>query len=433
MTDPRGMDGPPPAELRVGSDEQLDTVFSRKAVIALVVVGVLSFATAVGFAVFGKGVGAKPSARADAYSRSAIGHRGFVELLRQYDVPVVVSQHDSGNRAGDSGLLIVAEPLIAAGDTSAEAELRAMLSQAGTSLVILPKWFGTPDSERPDWVGEVYLLEGAEVLPTLQAVGVAPQTVLTRCSSWSASGFDLQPSLAAPYQLLVRSDDLIPVIACEDGSLLGQITSGTRTRYLLSDPDLLSNHGLDEGDNASLALAIVDQLRAGGAVVFDEIMHGYRNEPGVWNTLFEFPLVIATIQVLFSAALLLWAATGRFGAPLRGRPVLEPGKDFLIRNTADLLRFGGHSSHTLRRYLKTTVRAVARDLHAPPHLTGAALASWLDRLGEIRGLAVTLHGLEAEVEAAAAQKSHRRALLAANRIFRWRQEMTHGSSHHSLR
>lgn len=417
---------------RIGSDERLDTVFSKRAVVALVVIGVVSFAAAVGFAIFGKGLTQPPSTRADAYSRSAIGHHAFVELLRRFDVPVVVSQHDSGNRAGRTGLLVIAEPLLGDGDQAATSHIRAMLHESDTSLVVLPKWFGIPSSKRPGWVGQVFLLDTDEVVPALEAAGVYGTVVrpAEQIPGWAPSGFGANPSLAAPQ--LVRSEDLTPLIWTDEGILLGELMWAGRITWVLSDPDLLNNHGLDEGNNAALAVEVVNRLRAGGAVIFDETLHGYQVEPSLWRTMFEFPLVIATIQVLLTAALLLWAATGRFGAPVRGNAALEPGKDFLIRNTADLLRFGGYAGHTLERYLKMTAREVARELHAPSTLAQADLRSWLDRIGETRGVRLTLSGLEMEVAGAVAQGSGRRVVLAANRIFRWRQEMIHGPSHHSL-
>ena len=60
------------------------------------------------------------------------------------------------------------------------------------------------------------------------------------------------------------------------------------------------------------------------------------------------------------------------------------------------------------------------------------LRNWLERIGDARGVGVRLASLEDEVEAVVAQKAvqHRRIVLTANRIYRWRQEMTtHGNGH----
>ena len=409
--------------------------FTKKTVIWLAAIAVASFIAAVGFAIFGTNIDERPSARADTFSRSAIGHRGLVQLLKKLDIPVVISQFASGNKAGESALLVVAEPYVADFAGSRAEHLRTMLAQADTTLVVLPKRYGSADPERPGWVDDVDPLTTIEVEQALNVVD-ASASVLRPAeaeSDWFASpDYDSlaasSPTLADPQ--LIDSDELTPIIWTNQGILLGEYWYGGLGKrvWVLADPDLISNHGLGNGNNAAIALGIVDTLRAGGAVVFDETMHGFHQEPSLWQAMFEFPLVIATLQILVAIVLLLWAATGRFGAPARAAPAIAPGKGFLINNTAALLRFGGHADHALKRYLYTTMQEVGRELHAPANLYHRELRTWLERIGTSRGVGTGLAGLENEVQAVVAQKGvqHRRIVLCANRIYRWRQEMTHG-------
>jgi hypothetical protein len=113
----------------------------------------------------------------------------------------------------------------------------------------------------------------------------------------------------------------------------------------------------------------------------------------------------------------------RFGPRRAAPPPIAPGKDFLIRNTAALLHYGGHHGHALRRYLALTVAAVRHTLHAPA-LAPAALTAWLERVRGVRGGRISLVELERAVDAA---DSPTKVVELADQVYRWRMEMTHGT------
>ncbi len=205
--------------------------------------------------------------------------------------------------------------------------------------------------------------------------------------------------------------------------LLGRVKRDRGTVDVLSDPDVLDNHGLRSADNARFAVELIDGLRDGGPVVIDETMHGYAQNPSLLHAVFEFPLVLATLQVLVCAILVVWAAMVRFGPRTAAPPPIAPGKDFLIRNTAALLHYGGHHAHALRRYLALTVAAVRHALHAPA-LAPGAMTAWLERVRGVRGGKISLVELERAVETAA---SPGEVVELADQVFRWRMEMTHGT------
>lgn len=414
-------------------DEQ-EGGFSRRTVFWLVGVAVLSFGCAIGFAIFSDEVSTDSGAGSHTFSKSAIGHMGLVELLRDRDVPVLVSEHDTARKVVDSAL-VVAEPVLFEAEGNRAADLATMVGAAPRALVVLPKWYGTRDAQEPGHVESVALVPLDEVQPILDVFPVGGSVVRHANDTspvWQTSGLDLAstpaPDLVGPQ--LMTSEEIQPVLWNEQGTLLGVVDFDGTELWILSDPDLLSNHGLLRGDNAALALAVMDAVRgARGAVVFDETMHGFKSEPSLWRVLFEFPLALATIQALLAAMLLLWAATGRFGKPVVAPPVIAPGKEFLIDNTAALLRFGGHAGHALRRYLQTTVQEVARTLHVPSGLDLHATARWLEQVAETRRVPIRLVDLEREVDQAgqARRERERRVVDTARRIYRWKQEMTHGS------
>ncbi len=397
-------------------------IFARRTVAWLVAVGCLSFVAAVALIVAGEDLFPSTTVDANAYSESAIGHKAFVETLQRLGIRVLVSRSDSAAKATSDDLVIVAEPPTARAE---DAYLRQLLL-APNVLLVLPKWLAAPSFKNRHWAGEVERLPAHLVDRLLDAAApghtVAPQGTVT----WNASRFDARATLDEPQ--LMGSTLLEPLIDSHDGMLLGSLTGADRRLWILSDPDILSNYGLKRGDNAALAIGIVEAaLPPHGTVIIDEVIHGFRRDPNLWRALLEFPFVFVTLNALATLAVLVWAATGRFGAPVPVAAPLKAGKTTLIGNAAGLLTYGGHGGAMLRRYLAVTLGDVARRVHAPADLADAALADWLGRIGKARQVRLAPAGLQAEAEAAAATPADERRLLqAARNLHRWKQEMLHG-------
>jgi hypothetical protein len=398
---------------------------SRTALIAVIGVVAASLVVAVVLTLIGDDLGDKRSAGADGYSVSAIGHRGLVRLLEKLDVPVVESRSDSAVRARH-GLLIVAEPAVT--DTASRDRLSALVGRARTTLVVLPKWYGSVERGKR-WIEDANLLPVADVTAVLDVLGSggaqvhragAPDPRLAVAPDRGLA-LDGMPVIREPQ--LIANTTLDDVVADPGGDQLLGLGDRDSTVYVLSDPDVLNNAGLRHPENARFAVQLIDALRDGGPVVIDETMHGYAQAPSLVRTLFQFPLVLATLQVLVCAVLVVWAAMVRFGPRREAPPPIAPGKDFLIRNTAALLHYGGHHAHALRRYLALAVSQVQHALHAPA-LPPGALTAWLERVRTVRGVRISLAELE---QAVASADSPARVLELADRVFRWRLEMTHGT------
>ena len=378
--------------------------------------------------------GGVDSTGADAFSRSALGHKAFVELLHARHIPLLVSRHASAERAGRGALLLVAEPRLGEEGAARERRLKSMLASARTALLVLPKWTGRPDPQRPDWIGPVSPV-GDEEIQRLLAAASVPASVthladpLDRCD-----GSDAVVAWPQPQLLSATSGDLRAVVTCRGGVLLGEVTRpGGQRLFVLSDPDVIANHGLGGGDHARLALDLLAHARsAGQTVVVDETLHGHERPPVLWRELFAFPLLPAVLQGLLALTAFVCAGLGRFGAPVPAPPALGSGKSLLIDNTAELLDRAGHSAHTLGRYMEAAVADVARALHAPPALGGGALRRWLQGVGRRRGAHVDVERLEAQVERArrAPHAASRTILAAAQRIHRWKEEMLRGPQDH---
>jgi hypothetical protein len=406
--------------------------FSSRALVWLISISVASFATWLVVGLIAPEPADVESAEADAYSRSAIGHRAFVELMRAHDVPVVVSRFDSGQRAGLQALLVVAEPRLDVDSPARSRQLQQMLRSARRTLLVLPKWQGREDRGHAGWLDRAGLVPPTAIARTLQDADVPAGYALPSAEGLqSCEGVPAGPTLQRPQLLRpTGATGLKPLITCAGGWLLAEREDALGGRLLvLSDPDVLSNHGLGDGDNATVAWTVLGYARLPGqAVVLDETLHGHERVPSLWRELFTFPLAVASVQGALVIGLLVWAGLGRFGAPVPPPPALSAGKGVLVENTAALLRLGGHSAYTLARYLESLKHEVARTLHAPAGLAPAELLDRLRRLGRRRRVTEDLGALETSVarlrEDAAPPPAA--VLAVARRVHRWRQEMLGG-------
>ena len=399
-------------------------VFSRRAAAALIVGGSFAFALSLLFSVVGEDLIPTRSAGANAFSTSAIGHRAFVDVLRGLDFPVTVSRFETAEKLNRDTLVIVAEPRI--GD--ANETLIADLLAADTVLYVLPKWRGSRHPLHTNWIESADLLSTDLVSRALAAT--AEEAAIVRPPGpvrWTANRFGADPVLDAPQ--LMTAPGLVPVVASDAGMLVGMMSRDGHKLMVLSDPDLLSNHGIGKGGNAALAVALVDALVAdGGTVVVDETHHGFVRNPNLMRALFQPPYVIVSIQIGLAILLLLWTATARFGSPLPAPPAFRTGKAELIDNTADLLGQGGYMAEIAERYLRAAIRDVAGRLHAPRDLRDEALSSWLDRIARSRGIGQSIAQMTEGVRRfdRRAARADERLLRFATAIHHWKQDMTHG-------
>ena len=398
--------------------------FGRRTVVILVVVVSVSFFSAVLWSVFGPEL-KNQSSKADSFSRSALGYHALVSLLKELGVPTIVSRHDSGGKARRSALLIVAEPKL--GNEVSERQFLNMVKRARKTLVVLPKWRGIEDPNRAGWLQDVELLPTDRAEEPLRVLGIRAEVVRADGAvSWEGR---TQPLLARPPQLL-RGRDFSPIVRGRAGTLLARFDTAHGPVMILSDPDVVATHGITIQVNAIAFLSMLDLIGSEGeAVVIDETLHGFGRKPSVFRALFDFPLLLATLQGLLTVVILLWAAMGRFGPPAPVAPVLGAGKEVLIGNTAALLAKGRHAAYALRRYLEQSIADVKERLHVPASIQARDVAQWLDRAATSRGLPLRLADLSADVRQTG-NGDQRRIRRVAARVHRWKEEMIRGPDQH---
>lgn len=394
--------------------------FSKTTLTIIIVVAIVSLGAAVALTIIGDDLNeTAPSAGADSYSVSAIGHRGLVDMLERLDIPVIKSRGDSAAKA-QHGLLLVLEPTVS--DDASKQRLRDLVAAAPRVIVVLPKWYGSaPIGD--EWIDTAALLPATEVDDVLRALDFNYRVTVSRLGQGEHfRGDDIvkSPTIRHDPQLLDLGENGGGLVLDELGYTL---LYGADGKYVLADPDVMNNHGLRRAENALFTINLIDRLREGGPVVIDEVIHGYAQQPSLLRTLFRFPLVLATMQVLICALLAIWAAMVRFGPKRAAAPPIAPGKDFLIQNTAALLHYGGHHADALRRYLLQSITAVRHALHAPA-LPGTQLTDWLENVRRMRGGTISLVELERDAHTA---DTPQRTVEVADRVYRWRMEMINGS------
>ncbi|MDP6475965.1 MAG: DUF4350 domain-containing protein, partial [Alphaproteobacteria bacterium] len=222
-----------------------ERIFSPKALISMIGLGLLAFGGAAYFLIYGD-TRTDTAIGADSYSYSALGHRAFVETLRRQGIAVRVSRNNSAGKAGTSNLLVIAEP----NGNWAGGDAEAYLRPARRVLIVLPKHFGVRDERRRRWVKRVLPRDIEAAREVLQSVAPDGDVSRSAAAAWRLGKFAETPDIQSPQ--LMSGPGLVPLIGAGDGRMIvAQVTRAERreqTIWLLSDPDILSNHGLGKGE-----------------------------------------------------------------------------------------------------------------------------------------------------------------------------------------
>ncbi|HVO01242.1 MAG TPA: DUF4350 domain-containing protein [Candidatus Cybelea sp.] len=393
--------------------------------ILLIVIGVGSFVAASYLEIFNDGSGEPWTTGRSTFSRSAIGHRAFAATLRKLGIPVEISRFQTLDKVGTGNLLLAIEPdLDETGKT-----LLTRLSSTSHALLVLPKWEGRTDFKKPIWIDKMKLFSSETPLKVLDIVAVAAKIDRSDGTiTYRSARFDGKLQIDSPQ--FFSSPGFTPLIQTPQGTLLGAVNDSRHQLWVLSDPDLLSNAGLDEADNGIVAINIIRALLPrGGTVIIDETAHGYEQRPNLLRVLLHPPFVIVSVSTIVVLLALIWAGITRFGAPLRESDGLAAGKLTLVRNTAQLLRLGTTAASLLQNYRRLTLSDAIAELHGPAGLDEFKQAAWLDRAAQHRGLAVRVTPILDQMTALgeANRLDGTRALRLALDLHRWKQEIMHGT------
>ncbi len=403
-------------------------IFSGRTLVAIVAVGILAFVGTVYLTVFSDGGEPVYEIGPTSYSSSALGHKAFLQILRRLEIPVIVSRFKSGEKAGPGSLLLLLEPM--GGKTPDN--LVGGFGNLPHGLLVLPKWLGRADPEKPSWIRKMDPVAPQEIAPILKEAQIGGK-VERHAGTFTLELPDLGGTIALTDPQVITGSNLKPVVTLQGGVLIGEMRNGSGRQWILADPDLLSNHGIDEADNAVVAVALIDRLRpSGGVVIFDETIHGFEQPPNLFKAALRLPFAVVTLAAAVAVLLAIWAGMLRFGRPQADGRALQPGKVTLIRTAADLLHQAGRRSGAvelvLARYLRAQIADMLARVNGPRGLDEARQVAWLDHLAGAQRARPPLKPLVDAIEAASrpGAADPARALHLAADLHAWKQEFLNG-------
>ncbi|KZM51003.1 hypothetical protein [Labrenzia sp. OB1] len=197
----------------------------------------------------------------------------------------------------------------------------------------------------------------------------------------STDGKDLSARIYAAQTIKARG--CIPVIGTEEAMLLADCPlrkdAGDQDGRLLvlTDPDLLNNHGLRLGDNAHIASDFLRSRAAGRNVVIDYSRSSWLRDPfsepereRTWADLGRFfgpPFLTLWIGAALAFLLFFWRGALRTG-PIRPEAAAPgAGKLLAVRARARLMRLSGHDGALIREYAAARMAAMAAALFGSAH------------------------------------------------------------------
>lgn len=340
-------------------------LFSWRAAIILVLVGVASFASLVVLNAFAPEFEDRDQAGLHAYSKSALGYNAAVELLRRLDRDVEISREPWRlDDYGWDGTLV----LTPANGRDADELAEVNFDRDNPVLIILPKRYGWRDRQNPRHQQRVFeqnIAEPRSLVNELSDTLGVRRTSPPSSASWFGSTRDIEID---DIVQVISSGNIEPILTIEEGTLFGRL-QGTDT-YILSDPELANTHGLSHIENVKLWIDIIDEVTGEGDVklIFDTTLHGFETSRSLLRLLFEPPFLGATLAAFVTALLLGWAAFVRFGTPPELAPPVATGRKSLIESTTGLFDATSREATLSSEYSDLSERMLLEELGYPPDL-----------------------------------------------------------------
>lgn len=318
------------------------------------------------------------------YDRSPLGNKGLQVWLQAKGIDVIRSDAHVTRTRSEISLRILPLPISQiqpaepqAGEDKDGDRFQPWIYQAKLyelpTLIILPKW---RDSVGKDGIArESGLLPFADLYRDLAKAYTSDLSLKRLGPDFQQAQLTLapnQPEKVALYraQLFDRSSlpsDCRELAGIPAGALLLRC-EGSLPLYLLSDPDLLNNHGLSVAENAAFAVSMIQKLRGAGEtrpVYLDtngQLLEGekpvdegrtYERSATDLKRFFAYPLSVIWGTILLVAVICLWRGAYRFGPPLADASSnIEMSKTAAIEATARLLRLSGNDGRMTAQFVQ---------------------------------------------------------------------------------
>lgn len=365
------------------------------------------------------------SVGSDAFSKSALGHLGFLEWLERAGHSPFVVRSFANRRTATKNPLIVLEP--SADDPAAELAIGSLASRREPMLVVAPKWRGEVDPKTPMWIASVERITDVAINRVMDRCGVTAR-IETADGVQRFTHPDLGEPIAIENAQWFATGEIEPIVGGEQKILFGRLRSRPSV-FVLADPDVLANHGIDDPANRRLLSFMFERMEWGDQpIVVDETIHGATFERDIWREALRMPLLPLSLSV-FATALFVVFAARRFLSPREELSVLGAGKRALIENTAGLYGDSMSADDLCRRYRTMVELDVAQHLRVPERMKPEERHALIQSRAAARGKPFDLDRWQQDVrERTRGRKGARLALLAIAELRTWKDEVMRGST-----
>ncbi|MCJ2183305.1 DUF4350 domain-containing protein, partial [Novosphingobium sp. 1949] len=350
--------------------------FSRRAVLAIVLVGTALFLALLWMIGTGNGFQSSNNGEAHADGRGLNGYAAMADYLARRGYDVRKARSSAG--LNPEGLLVLTPPADA--DGKEIDRIVAAHRYDGPTLVIAPKWLTTPPSDAqkekgapkgwvnlvgsalPHWEGflddvHVTAERGHKGTVRWQGMGVSGRLPSAKVLAWG-DGDRLLP-------LVTDGDDWVLAALVEDGGTYpqleamaergntgkiagatsdaaagdGEVDKDLYPLVVVFEPDLLDNYGMASPASARLIDALIPRLEVNprDPIVFDMTLNGFGNARNLLTLAFTPPFLAATLCLILAAILVGWRALVRFGPAATPARAIAYGKRALVANSAGLI------------------------------------------------------------------------------------------------
>lgn len=359
--------------------------------------------------------------RGNDFDRSPLGNKGLELWLQAKGIPVIRSDPHVARASSEISLRIV--PLsIRQGEAVAprpdEDDGPANPAEEASryalpTLIILPKWRGSVSTD--GIASKSGLVDLIDISGELDKIGYSDFGFARSKTDFEEAQTQLNPGQPIKidlYQAQTFERSSLPS-GCKEiaGTPLGALLLRCAQEpnvYLLSDPDLLNNHGLALADNAVFAVSLIHHLRGAGEtrpVYLDTAGQpldsekpvdegkSYERSASDLQRFFAYPLSVIWGTLLVVAAICFWRGAYRFGPPLREASAnIELSKTAAIDATARLLRLSGNDGRMAGQFVLHLLADKAQLLFGSGAGNQAGIARLFQRLArQDKAAAQALH------------------------------------------
>lgn len=402
--------------------------FNSRIMLFVIGAAILSFLAYLVLAAYAPEMKSGTDGRGHAYSKSAIGYAGLIQLREALGRSPNLLRDDKGL---ETDRLVVFTPEMMTDPDALAKKISARGERP--SLIILPKRLAYADSAHKGWVKGRGIAPPRDVQTIIGKVA-GVQVEQHRVVEPEAYSSDWAPTARFAKDAVVQTiagDMLETYISDDQGHILlagirraadkeSEDDDGYTPVYILSDPDVMNDLGIGDIRMANAANGILDGLSTDKTkeVEFDVTLNGFENSRGLLKLAFEPPFLALSLSLLVAALMALANGLLRFGPPLREGAANAPGKGVLVDNTADLLRLAGLEHEVGGRYAALTREAGAHALGLPPGMSADVVTDRLDR--------TTREGAPFSTLALAADSASTSydMLAAARALYHWRKDKT---------